>query len=84
MDTHNIGSGVGLWQDPTGIGGREHEIGNDGNGLDLLGPGKLPIMADAYRGLWWSLARIDSPCGRGQDFTQRDLLAGDVLRLEFI
>jgi hypothetical protein len=55
------------------------EVGDDGDGLDLLGPGELDVVADAVRRVRGLLARVLAAGRRGEHLTKRDLCPGDVL-----
>lgn len=58
------------------------EVGDDGDGLDLPGPGELDVVADAVGGFRRCLAGVDA-AGRGrEDLAERDLDPLDVLGLQ--
>lgn len=58
------------------------EVWDDGDGLDLLGPGELDVVADSVGRLRRGLARVDAACRGGQDFAEGDLDALDVFGLQ--
>ena len=79
LNTYDIRTGILGGQNLTGLGGRDLELGDDGDGLDLGGPGELDVVADAVRGRRGLDARVDAALRGGQHLAEGDLLAGDVL-----
>lgn len=67
-------------QDLARLGRRHLERGHDGDGLDLLGPGELDVVADAEGRHGRALAGVLTTCRRGQDFAQGDFDTCDILR----
>jgi len=61
---------------------RHHKVRDDGHGLDLLGPRKLDVVADADGRLRRLLARVDAAGRRRQDLAQGNLDASHVLGLQ--
>lgn len=80
--TYNIGTGVVRRQDLAGKVGGDLEVGNDGDGLNLLGPGELDVVADAVGRLGRGLAGVDAAGRGGEDLAERDLDALDVFGLQ--
>jgi|SRR5687767_15051446 hypothetical protein len=78
--THHVWSRVLLWQNLAGLVRRDDEVRDDGNGLDLLRPGELDVVANAVWRLWWPLASVFTPCWGRKHFTERNLCAGGILR----
>lgn len=56
------------------------EIGDDGNGLDLLSPGELDMVTDSVRRVRGLLSGIFTSGGRGEDLTERNFCSGYILR----
>lgn len=61
---------------------RDDKVRDDGDGLDLLGPGEGDAVADAERRLRRLLARVDAARRLGQHLADGDLGARHVLGLE--
>lgn len=46
---------------------RDLKFGDDGHGLDFLGPRELDVASDAVRRLRWGLAGVNTTGGGGED-----------------
>lgn len=55
------------------------EVWDNGDGLDLLGPGELDVMSDTDGRVRGLLARVLSSGRRREDLAQGDLCSGNVL-----
>jgi hypothetical protein len=82
--TYHIGARIACRQDIPGIGSGHDEVGNDGNGFDLLRPVEFPVMTDPKRRFWWSFTSVNASSRGGKHLTQRNLFACYVFRLELI
>lgn len=83
-ETYDIRSAVHLGQDVSRVGSGNDKVGDDGDGLDLLGPLELPVVADALGRFWRSLAGVNAAGGSREDFAQGDLYPSHILGLELV
>lgn len=60
--TYHVRSDVGGGEDISCIGRWHDKVWDDGNCLDLSGPLKLFVMANAQRGFWGLFAGVNSTC----------------------
>jgi hypothetical protein len=55
------------------------EIRDDGNSLDLLGPGELDMVTDSVRRVRGLLSGVFASSGRREDLTERNFCSGYIL-----
>lgn len=79
LSTYHINSGILLWKHLTGSVCWDLEIGDDSNGLDLLTPGELDVVTNSERRRRGLLSGILTSSWCGEDFTDGDFSAGNVL-----
>lgn len=85
-ETYHISSRVLLGENSTGLVGGDLEVGDDGHGLDLLGPGELDVVTDSMRRVRGRLASVLTTGWRRKnlaegDFCPRDVLGGQGLEV---
>lgn len=82
VETYHIRARVLRRENRSRLGRGDLEIGDDGHGLDLLGPGELDVMANPP---WWVRgphACVDASRRGREDLGQWDLCASRVLGSE--
>lgn len=79
LSTYHINSGILLWKHLTGSVCWDLEVRDNSNGLDFLTPRELDVMTNSEwrrRGL---LSGILTSSRCGEDFTDGDFSAGNIL-----
>jgi hypothetical protein len=79
MCTYDILSRVVSREDLARLCGRDLELRDDGNSLDLLAPRELDVLADVERRLRGDLAGIYTACRGRENLAQWNLYPGDIL-----
>lgn len=64
--------------------GRNLELGDDGDGLDLGGPWEFDVVADAMGRLGWLHPGVDTPCRCRENLAERDLDASHILGFQWV
>ena len=78
--SYHVLSRIFFWQNLTSPGCRYLEFWDDGDCLDLLGPGELDVMTNADWRLRGPLAGIFSASRGREDFAEWDLDPGHIFR----